>query len=558
MATYTLTVTDRGDVASIAGGGTVSVVVSDGTGGAAGAVSSVNGHTGVVNLTSTDVGADAAGAADAALVSAEAYTDSAVAGLGGGAVASVNGQTGTVVLAAADVGAATAAQGALADSAVQPASLAPVATAGTYASLTGQPTLGTAAPLDVPATGDAAVGQVVKGTDSRLSNPRTPTAHKTTHATGGTDALAAADIGAAAATHTHAEADVTGLTTDLAGKVPTTRTVAGHALSADVTLVKADVGLGNVDNTADSAKTFTESQVTGLTTDLAAKLVKASNLSDLANAATARTNLGLAAIAASGSAADLGSGTVPTARLGTGTADATHFLRGDQTWAVPSGGGGSSPVDLLYTPQSGVSTIDEFNDGSLDAGWGRVDESGTTARATWVEAGDALSLLLTGSDSAGHIHAQMRAVGTSLAAGDALVTSWHVINETGAVPAATTFPAIIVADGNTSGAGSQIAASLYSGAWQAIVPMTNYQSLGTFTQSSMSFNSAHRLWLRLVKLASNVWRVDWSPNGSQWFVSANTITNTIVPTYIGIGAYNTTTVKSMVTFETFRRMSGVS
>ena len=37
-------------------------------------------------------------------------------------------------------------------------------------------------------------------------------------------------------------------------RVPTTRTVNGHALSADVTVTKADVGLDNVDNTADANK----------------------------------------------------------------------------------------------------------------------------------------------------------------------------------------------------------------------------------------------------------------------------------------------------------------
>ena len=40
-----------------------------------------------------------------------------------------------------------------------------------------KPTLGTAAALDVPATGNASSSEVVKGNDSRLSDSRTPTAH---------------------------------------------------------------------------------------------------------------------------------------------------------------------------------------------------------------------------------------------------------------------------------------------------------------------------------------------------------------------------------------------
>lgn len=54
-------------------------------------------------------------------------------------------------------------------------------------------------------------------------------------------------------------------------------------------LVKADVGLGSVDNTSDAAKPVSTAQAAAD----ALALAKASNLSDLANAATARTNLGL-------------------------------------------------------------------------------------------------------------------------------------------------------------------------------------------------------------------------------------------------------------------------
>ena len=89
----------------------------------------------------------------------------------------------------------------------------------------------------------------------------------------------------AAASHTHAISDVTGLQTALDGKASTTHT---HAIS----------------------------DVTGLQTALDGK------------ASTTHTH----------AAGDITSGTIATARLGSGTANNTTFLRGDNTWQTVSGG----------------------------------------------------------------------------------------------------------------------------------------------------------------------------------------------------------------------------
>lgn len=80
------------------------------------------------------------------------------------------------------------------------------------------------------------------------------------------------------------------------------------ALKTALGLVKSDVGLPNVDNTADTAKPVSTAQAAADAAVVASSAQRASNLSDLASASTARTNLGL--------------GTAAVVNTGTGASDA--------------------------------------------------------------------------------------------------------------------------------------------------------------------------------------------------------------------------------------------
>jgi hypothetical protein len=136
-------------------------------------------------------------------------------------------------------------------------------------------------------------------------------------------------------------------TTKLGGDI----TAVGKALLDDATAADQRTTLGLGTAAVNSAASFEAAgnvaAHSGLTSGVHGITAFGATLVDDANAAAARTTLGLATVASSASASDLTAGTVATARLGSGTANSTTFLRGDQTWAAPAGGSAASGTATL-------------------------------------------------------------------------------------------------------------------------------------------------------------------------------------------------------------------
>ena len=298
-------------------------------------------------------------------------------------VTSVAGRTGAVTLAKADVGLGSvdntadsakpvSTAQASADAAVQAYSiqranhtgtqaastitgLASVATAGTYSSLTGIPS--TFAPSshshaisDVSGLQTALDSKQASGTYATLVSGTVPSSQLPSYVD---DVLEYANLAAFPATgetgkiytaldtnkvyrwsgSTYIEISPSPGSTDAVAEGSTNlyfttarasaaapvQSVAGR--TGTVTLTKSDVGLSNVDNTADASKPVSTAQAAADAVVQAYAIQRANHTGTQA----ASTITGLASVATSGSAADLSTGTIPAARLPATTVTAGSY-----------------------------------------------------------------------------------------------------------------------------------------------------------------------------------------------------------------------------------------
>lgn len=211
-------------------------------------------------LDSTDIGSRVAGLDSSGQV-LDGNGDPVTGGGGGGAVASVNGHVGVVVLTASDVGADAAGAASTAQTAAQ-----------NFA--TNAVTVHEADTTSVH--GIANTANLVLTSDGRLSDARTPTAHASTHGSAGSDPVTVAQsqvtgLTAALSGKQDADADLTAIAALAPANDDVVQRKAGvwtnstpAQLKTDLALTKGDVGLGSVDNTSDASKPISTATQTAL------------------------------------------------------------------------------------------------------------------------------------------------------------------------------------------------------------------------------------------------------------------------------------------------------
>jgi hypothetical protein len=198
-----------------------------------------------------------------------------------------------------------------------------ITNAGAIGSTSGVPIItGSSGVLQAGSFGSTS-GTFCQGNDSRLSDARTPTSH------------------------THGNISNTGAIGTTSG-LPIITTTSGVLSAGSFGTTAGTFCQGNDSRLSDArtptAHTHAASEVTSGTFDIA-RIPTGSTSSTVCIGNDSRLSDARTPTSHTHAASDITSGIIATARLGSGTADNTTFLRGDNTWATPSGGGGISDGD---------------------------------------------------------------------------------------------------------------------------------------------------------------------------------------------------------------------
>ena len=196
---------------------------------------------------------------------------------------------------------------------------------------------------------------------------------------GGLTGITAAQVGAAAVSHTQAIGTITGLDTSLAGKEPANANIQSHIGSTanPHSVTKTQVGLGSVDNTSDAAKPVSTATQAALNLKEPADstIIKESELSSSTTSTSTTTAANSAAVKA---VADELAGKADTSSLGaaaylpTGTTAGT-VMEGDDDRVTGALQPGAPATSIANTPAGSIVATD------VDAALRELDEKKATA-----------------------------------------------------------------------------------------------------------------------------------------------------------------------------------
>lgn len=192
--------------------------------------------------------------------------------------------------------------------------------------------------------------------------------------------------------------------------------------------------------------------------------------------------------------------------------------------------------DRVWQPGAAVNGLnDEFNDGSLDAAWVRVDNP-ASAHLTWTEAADCLTAYHTGTDAAAGYHALLRPIsGGSFGIGN----SWDVCLSYCGIAQASPMAGGMLTDGIVSGSGAQIVGAYWNQGGTTNPASGLRRGTGFNTDAANSGNvtlgsgDRQRVHLRTTWVAANSFRSYISPNGAVWLPIEANQAYTCTPTYVG-------------------------
>lgn len=234
-----------------------------------------------------------------------------------------------------------------------------------------------------------------------------------------------------------------------------------------------------------------------------------------------------------------GGGNESDERLPVGTdGQVLAVVSGEPAWAdVGGGGGGVDTIALqsyarrapFYEPFTPAGDDDEFDDESF-SGWTLVNSGAPIPTIT--EDHDIACIVHPGGDAAAEITAWLKAM--TLTAGDYVEGWFELFTRNTNTPSV----GVIMADGETHGAGTQVFWEIFNTTTTQQLGFASHTNFATAGSSSV-FNMTHGMFLgrgvglRLVYEGSNNWSGWVSINGFDWLNVTGTLARTMTPTHAG-------------------------